>query len=286
MASRLETLLYDEGGATKHLKVATVALQCDAEPSVNRARVVAMTQAIVDAHPDVELIVFGEVILCWYAPQRREYHRRTAEPIPGETTRTMARLAAEHGIYLSFGLSESREGRLYNAQLLLNPAGEIQAVHRKRYPKSDTFSRGPVPVTVTEIKGIKTGMLICSDAANPRTMWELMRERLELIVLSLADDSDEGLFMTRFNARMYDAWMVTANRYGDEDGHFWDGHLMVSDPLGRLRVTTNGREQYVVHELGFVGSSSWPKRVLRNVMVKAPLVSHVLGNWKRARSYL
>lgn len=63
MASRLETTLYDEKGATKRLKVATVALHCDAEPSVNRARMVAMTEAIVDAHPDVELVVFGEVIL-------------------------------------------------------------------------------------------------------------------------------------------------------------------------------------------------------------------------------
>jgi predicted amidohydrolase len=286
MASGLDAFLYDEQGATKHLKLATVALQCDAEPSVNRARVVAMTEAIVDAHPDVELVVFGEVILCWYTPRRREYHQRTAEPIPGETTRIMARLAAEHGIYLSFGLSESRDGRLYNAQVLLNPAGEIQAVHRKRYPKSDTFSRGPVPVTVTEIKGIKTGMLICSDAASPRTMWELMKSRLELIVLSLADDSDEDLFMARFNARMYDAWMVTANRYGDEDGHFWDGHLMVSDPLGRLRVTTNGREQYQVYDLGFASSSSWPKWLLRSAMVKAPVIFHVLRNWKRARSYL
>jgi len=286
MASRLKTTLYDEGGATKHLKVATVALQCDVEPTVNRARIVAMTEAIVDAYPEVELVVFGEVILCWYNPKRRDYHQRTAEPIPGETTCTVARLAMEHGIYISLGLSESRDGRLYNAQVLLNPAGEIQAVHRKRYPKSDTFSRRPVPVTVTEIKGIKTGMLICSDAASPRTMWELMKKRLELIVLSLADDSDEGLFMAKFNARMYDAWLVTANRYGDEDGHFWDGHLMISDPLGRLRVTTNGLEQYQVYDLGFASSSSWPKWLVRSAMVKAPLVSHVLGNWKRVRSYL
>jgi predicted amidohydrolase len=286
MASGLEKTLYDEQGATKHLKVATVALHCDAEPSVNRARMVAMTEAIVDAHPDVELVVFGEVILCWYNPEMSEYHHRTAEPIPGETTRTMAHLAGEHGIYLSFGLSESRDGRLYNAQVLLNPAGEIQAVHRKRYPKTDMYSRGPVPVTVTEIKGIKTGMVICSDAASPRTMWEQMVNRLELIVLSLADDSDEGLFMAKFNARMYDAWIVTANRYGDQDGYFWDGQLAISDPLGRLRVTTNGREQYQVYELGFASSTSWPKRLVRNAMVKAPLIFHVLGNWKRARSYL
>jgi hypothetical protein len=28
----------------------------------------------------------------------------------------------------------------------------------------------------------------------------------------------KGLFMAQFNARMYDAWIVTANRFGDENG--------------------------------------------------------------------
>jgi hypothetical protein len=31
-------------------------------------------------------------------------------------------------------------------------------------------------------------------------------------------NSMKGLFMAQFNARMYDAWIVTANRFGDENG--------------------------------------------------------------------
>ncbi len=281
----MNSFLYHEQTATRRLKIATVALHCDLEPHVNRAKMVTMIDAIMTAHPDVDLILFGEVTLCWYNPQLGDYHRRTAEPIPGETTRAMARLAVEHDLYLSFGLSEAQDGLLYNAQVLINPAGEIQAVHRKRCPKSDLYSRGPVPVTVTDIKGVKTGLVICADAASPRTMWELIRLRLDLIILSLADDHDEGLFMAHFNARMYDAWLVTANRYGDQDGYCWNGHLVISDPLGRLRLTTQGREQYLVYELGFAGPSSWPKRVLRNVVVKAPLVFHVLRNLKQVRTY-
>jgi len=141
-------------------------------------------------------------------------------------------------------------------------------------------------VTLTDIKGVKTGIVICSDAASPRTMWELMKQPLDLILLSLADDGDEGLFMAKSNARMYDAWIVTANRDGDEEGTFWNGHLMISDPCGQLRVTGQDREQVLVYELGFADSQSWPKRAIRNVWVKTPLAFHILRNWKRAKSYL
>jgi hypothetical protein len=100
----------------------------------------------------------------------------------------------EQDLYISFGLSESSDGKiLYNAQVLINPTGEIQAVHRKRRPKTEMYSRGTVPVTVTDIKGVETGIVICSDAASPRTMWELMKNRLDLIILSLADDGDAGI---------------------------------------------------------------------------------------------
>ena len=92
--------------------------------------------------------------------------------------------------------------------------------------------------------------------------------------------------MTRFNARMYDAWIVTANRYGDEDGYFWNGHVVISDPCGELRATGQDQEQYLVYELGFADKQSWLKRVARNAWVKTPLVFHILRNWKRAKSYL
>ena len=81
------------------------------------------------------------------------------------------------------------------AQVLINPEGEIQAVHRKSNLKSGektaNYKAGSVPVTITDIKGVRTGIVICSDAASPSTMREMMRSHPDLILLSLADDSDE-----------------------------------------------------------------------------------------------
>jgi len=291
MTSNLTSLLYNEQAATKRLKVATVALSCDRDPDINRARVADTVDAIMRVHLDVELVVCGEMILGWYKPGAMPaYHRHISQPIAPETLQPFISLAARHGLYLCFGVSEIDGERLYNAQVLLNPQGEIQAVHRKRNLKPGErqahYHPGPVAVTVTDIKGVKTGIVICSDAASPRTMWELMKHGLDLIIFSLADDEDEGLFMARFNARMYDAWIVTANRYGDEDGTYWNGHLVISDPCGELRATGQDQEQVLVYELGFADRRSWLKWAIRNVWVKTPLAWHVLSNWKRAKSYL
>jgi predicted amidohydrolase len=291
MTSRPGSFLYNEQVATKRLKVASVAMACDRDPAANRIKIANTVDAITQTHPDVELVIFGEMILGWYKPaDMPEYHRHIAEPISQETLQAFVHLAARYRIHLCFGMSEIDDQTLYNAQVLLNPQGEIQAVHRKwnlkPAEKKAHYQPGPVPVTITDIKGVKTGIAICSDAASPRAMWELMRSRLDLIILSLADDSDEGLFMAKFNARMYDAWIVTANRYGDENGCFWNGHMVVSDPCGELRATGQDQEQYLVYELGFAGKQSWLKRAMRNAWVKAPLAFHILRNWRRGRSYL
>jgi predicted amidohydrolase len=291
MTSKFKSFLYNEQAATKRLRVASVAMSCDRDPDVNQAKIADTVNAIMQAHPDTELVMFGEMILGWYNPgEMPEYHRRISQSISSETLQPYSSLAVQHAIYLCFGISEIDGKALHNAQVLLNPQGQVQAVHRKWNlkpgEKEANYQPGPLPVTIIDIKGIKTGIVICSDAASPRAMWELMKSRLDLIILSLADDSDEGLFFTKFNARMYDAWIVTANRYGDENGCFWNGHLVISDPWGELRATGQDQEQYLVYELKCAADPSWPKRAIRNVYVKAPLVSHILRNWKTARAYL
>ena len=286
-----KSFLYNEQDASKHLKVVSVAMSCDRDPNINRIKIANTLDAIAQAHSEVDLVIFGEMILGWYNPgQMSEYHRRISEPISQETLQVFTSLAMQHRIHLCFGMSEIDDGTLHNAQVLLNPQGEIQAVHRKWNLKSDekkaNYQPGSVPITITDIKGVKTAIVICSDAVSPRVMRELIGSRVDMIILSLADDSDKDLFMAKFNARMYDAWIVTANRYGDENGHFWNGHIVISDPCGELRATGQDKEQFLVDELGFVDKRSWLKRAIRSAWVKTPLIWHILRNWKRAKSYL
>lgn len=279
-------LLYDDRNAERRLRVAAVSMRCDPNPESNREKIAAQVTEIAVNNPDVELVFFGEAVLGWYDPSGRpELHLQTAESIPGPTTDSLARLAQQHGIHICFGMSEIFEDRLYNTQVLVNPQGEIQALHRKRRLKENTYTPGPEPVTLIWIKGIPTALLICSDAASLSSMRALRRLHPELILLSLADDEDENFFMAQCNARLYDAWIVTANRFGEEETRYWSGHMVVSDPLGELRVAVDSCERVIEYDLGFAGRGPWIKRVVRRVVTALPLVFELVRNGKQLRQY-
>ena len=275
--------------AVKRLKIASTAMRCQRDPALNRAKIADTVDGIMQAHPDTELVFFGEMILGWYDPAGMpDYHQGISERIPGQSTALLGELSKKHGIFLSFGMSEKRDGAQHNTQVLLDPAGEIQAVHRKWNLKSGEkqagYQPGRQPVTMTEIKGVATALLICSDAAHPLTMRTLISSRPELILLSLADDQDEKWFMARANARLYDAWIASANRFGQENND-WNGHSVISDPLGRLRATQVQSEGYLNCQLRFPEQHSWLPRMARLLYVKAALPWHVLSNWRIMKSY-
>ena len=290
LTSGFKNYLYNEQKASRHLNVANVSISCDRNPSVNRAAIVNSVNTVIEEHPETELVVFGEMILGWYNPgEMPEYHNSISESITRESLKEFISLAIRHGIYLCFGISELKDGNMHNAQVLLNPQGEIQAVHRKSNLKSHEkqagYKPGPEPVTITEIKGVRTGIVICSDVADPANIWHLIRSHLDLIILSLADDLDDKQFIARCNSRMYDAWIVTANRYGYENDRFWNGHMVISNPLGELRVFGQGKAQYLTYDLKFADKHSRFKNSIRKVLVRLRLTGHILLNLKRAGSY-
>ncbi|MBN1310317.1 MAG: carbon-nitrogen hydrolase family protein [Anaerolineae bacterium] len=288
--SELRTFLYPELGTQKRLKVANVAMSCDRDPGVNRTRMVNIVNTIMQENPEVDLVVFGEMIVGWYVPgSSLEYQHQISEQTTGETSQMLAPVAKKHNIHICFGMSEFDGEMFFNTQILLNPQGEIRAVHRKRNLKEHERQAGYQPgskmMTITDIKGVKTGIVICSDTASFHTMWELIKSRLDLIIVSLTDD-DKDDFVTKFQARLFDAWVVTANRYGKEDEMYWPGLIVVTDPLGEIQSAKQGREQYSVNEMHFAERRLSLRSFARNVWVKLRLIVHVLRNLKRALSYI
>jgi predicted amidohydrolase len=286
---RYRIRFFNPKKAKRQLHVAATAVSCVRDPKINRARIARTVEKVIQQHPETELIVFGEMILGWYDPAgSTDYHHQISESLPGETSEVFGKLSSRYKIFLSYGFSELAGGKFYNTQVLLNPQGRIQAAHRKWNLKAAERNAGYLPganpVTVTEINGIKTGMIICSDAAHPVTMRTLMRKRLDLILYSLADDQDEKWFMAKANARLYDAWIVSANRYGYEND-YWNGHTIISDPLGNLRVTMLDQEGFAAYTLLFMEDRSSLHRTVSSTLVKIPLIWHLLRHWRILRSY-
>lgn len=246
--------LYDEDHATKRLRVAAVAIECDVDSVVNRRRILDALLAVTRQHPSVDLVMFGETITGWYSmgAETAEYHRRIAETIPGETTALMATAARDHGVHVCFGMSESRGGSVHNSQVLIAPTGAIVAVHRKFDAHgSPVFAAGTVPATMVDIQGVRTAIIICSDIRSAEVRSALHTQKPDLILGSLANASDRNWFVSGLIAKAFGAWILTANRYGQDGRQFFDGQMIVADPLGELRVKAKDRPQHIYYEMRF-----------------------------------
>jgi len=238
----------------------------DADPAVSRERLGVLVRRIVRERPDVRLILFGEVILGWFYRKGKTeaYHRRIAEPIPGPSTEFVAGLAKEHGVYLSFGMTERRGETLHNTQVLIDPAGEIAAVHRKFWIRNRVFAPAERRLTIADVDGAKVAILICADARSLWLLRAIRRARADVVFASLADYGT-SLRLNGMLGTFFDAWTVVANRYGEEPPLTWHGLITITDRLGRLRAHGIGGEQYLYHRIPIVRSGG-VRRGLRRLL--------------------
>ena len=97
--------LYEDN-ITNELLVATVAMTPDKNPNISREKITKFILDIKITYPEIDLIVFGEVILGWYRAETSEYHEQIAEIVPGATTALLATLAKVNNVNISFGMAE------------------------------------------------------------------------------------------------------------------------------------------------------------------------------------
>lgn len=270
----------------QNLTLATVAMHCSNIRDENLSRIASITKEIKQANPAVDLVFMGETLFSWYSPaQHPDIHYHSSEPIPGPITERISSLCKDLGIYMCFGMVEKYADHYFNAQVVIDPDGKIIAVHRKWNLKTNTFTPGNEPFITIKIKGIRISILICADAAHPHTMLQLIKTKPDLILLSLADDKDDNFFMSRFNAKLYCRWIATANRVGFEDDHYWSGHIVISNPQGRLLKYSRGCEGWLFQEITEIRYRNPLLHYLQHLISRISLIFLILKNWKIARSY-
>ena len=292
MGNRINTAGYanttriESHNHVPNLTLATVAMHCSNIRDENLSRIVSITKEIKQANPAVDLVFMGETLFSWYSPaQHPDIHYHSSETIPGPITARISSLCKDLGIYICFGMVEKYTVQYFNAQVVIDPDGEIIAVHRKWNLKTNTFTPGKKPFITIKIKGIRISILICADAAHPHTMQQLMKTKPDLILLSLADDKDENFFMSMFNAKLYCRWIATANRFGVEYDHLWNGHIVISNPKGQLIKRNKGCEGWLIQEITEIQNRYPILHLLKNLISRISLFFLILKNWKIARSY-
>lgn len=285
--SFLKAWLY-ENNASKKLIVATVAITPDKSPVVSRQKMVDFISKIKEEQPNVSVIFFGETILGWYELGNKNYHSEVAESIPGIITDSIAELAKENNIFISFGMVEKTDEKIYNSQVLIDDKGQIINVQRKKNVRAEGFNSGQESIALVDIRGVRAGIVICYDMRSNETIAKA-RDNADVIFLSNADYMDKwdkSHFGYKYLAKQFNTWIVTSNRYGKENDVQWDGQIEILNPFGDLLVSGNMKEQFVIYEIKINHNQSGFRYFNQKIYSKISLVYLVLKNLKTALSYL
>jgi len=247
---------YDDSKATKHLSVAAVSIQpskTDKQVTLNTIR--TMVEKIKSEHSDIQVIVFGELILEWYWDEENkdQYQRLMSEPIPGTSTEFVKNLASVNNVTIVFGLSELdvSTDKIYNTQVLIRPNGELVKYRKRNLNVTDEDNKMTAgeELVVTEIDGIRVAMFICSDMQSNKITKELADAKVDVILHSLTSSTDMNADISYVGTQM-NTWIVFANRFGSEGIYEYTGFSHIINPAGTISERATGNNAYVYRKLG------------------------------------
>jgi len=218
------------------------------EPERNLERACHMVKDAAKIGCDVVLL--PECMdLAWTHPSAKTEAKR----IPGPYSDILCNLAKEHCLYLCAGLTESFEGKVFNAAILINSKGEIILKYQKINVldvAQDIYSIGQNLSVVDTPFGI-VGVNICSDnySDSLEIGHTLARMGAKLILspsswtvdYSTAEDEDPygGKWYHPYHtlAKAHDLVLISATSVGVIVGGVYEGKKMIGCSLA---VDKNG----------------------------------------------
>ena len=112
------------------------------------------------AEAGAQIVVLPELAHSGYVPNAAAWEQ--GEPLDGSSVRHARALAARHRVHLGAGVVLREGDDVVNAYLLVDDAGEIAGVVRKRFPETACFAPVDGPVSVDTRWG-RIGIAICAD---------------------------------------------------------------------------------------------------------------------------
>ena len=148
-----------------------------------------------------------------------------AEPVPGPSTETFARLARELGVVLVTSLFERRAPGLYhNTAAVLDADGTLAGIYRKMHIPDDPgyyekfyFTPGDLGFTPIDTRVGRLGVLVCWDQWYPEAARLMALAGAELLIYPTAigydpnDPADE-------RARQREAWITVQRGHAVANG--------------------------------------------------------------------
>lgn len=247
---------YNDSNAPKHLSVAAVSIQpskTDKQETLNTIK--SMVEKIKLEHNDIQVIVFGELILGWYYDSEKKdaYQYQIAETIPGSATDFIKDIAVANNVNIVFGLTEIDiiSNKIYNTQVLLRNNGDILKYRKRNLNETDIDNKMSAgnDFVIAEIDGIRTAMFICSDMQSDKITKEIADAKIDVILHSLTSSTDLNKDISYVGTQM-NTWIVFANRYGIEGNFNYTGFTHIINPVGTISERIVGKNVYAYRKLG------------------------------------
>lgn len=220
------------------LKIAGV--QMDVTLGDTTSNLERITQSLeVTAAAGASLTVFPECAATGYCFDSLEEARDYGESIPGPSTERIGLVCAQLGVFAVFGLLEGDGKRLFNACVLMGPAGLVGSYRKIHLPflGVDRFTTpGDRPFAVHSAGDVRVGMNICYDSAFPESARVMALAGADLIVLPTnfppgGDCMAEHVINTR--AMENKVFYACVNRVGTERGFRFIGKSKICDTYGQ-----------------------------------------------------
>jgi predicted amidohydrolase len=196
-----------------------------------------------------ELVVLPELIVPGYAVERDRL-LAVAEPLSGPTISAWSELAAETGGYIAGGFCEREGDALFNAGVLVGPAGVVLH-YRKLHPFREeklAFEPGNLGLPIVTTPFGTVGLCLCYDLRFPETARILALRGAELICVPTAWvagfdserwDSEGYCPQARgalLQANLNQAFIACASQAGSRGGAQFLGSSLLCDPYGRALI--------------------------------------------------
>ncbi len=267
------------------VKIGMVQMSCTGNQQDNLAKAI---QGIKDAAAKgAQIVCLQELFTSLYFCDVEDYENfKLAEAIPGATTDTLGKLAAELNVVIIASLFEKRtQGLYHNTTAVIDADGSYLGKYRKMHIPDDPayyekfyFTPGDLGYKVFKTKFATLGVLICWDQWYPEAARITALMGAEILfyptAIGWATSQDEAT-----NNEQYNAWqtiqrshavangvhVVSVNRVGLEQNgamKFWGGSF-VSNPFGSLIYkASHDAEETTVVELDLAKTDQyrthWP----------------------------
>lgn len=203
------------------------------------ANLAAMETALRETTSNgARLTVFPECAVAGYCYDSLAEAMPYAEPIPGESSQFFEKLCRETNSFVIYGTLERVNDQLFNACVLVGPAGVIGSYRKIHLPflGIDRFTTpGDRPFEVYDLGDIRVGMNICYDGSFPESSRVMALDGADLVVLPTNwPPGSETFPMYVINTRAVEnkIYYAAVDRIGVERGFAFIGGSKIVAPNG------------------------------------------------------